>query len=94
MTDRQKYGGGCYERSGRGRQAGVDPYLIPPTAAAADEDHRRDEDVWGDASHMGSLHDGKPSAALSTESDCEMDNVSSLLFPKHDSADVMCGCLA
>ena len=32
------------------RQAGVDPYLIPRRrrgGGMADEDHRRDEDVWG-----------------------------------------------
>ena len=28
------------------RQAGVDPYLIP-RLRRAEEDHRRDEDVWG-----------------------------------------------
>ena len=80
------------KRGGRGRQAGVDPYLIP-RLRRAEEDHRRDEDVWGmpaiwEVRKMEKLL-FKPQATFG----CKMDNVS-LFFPEHDSADVMCGCLA
>ena len=95
-TDSQKYGGGCCKRGGRGRQAGVDPYLIPRRrrgGGMADEDHRRDEDVWGgDASHAGSSQNGITSATLSAESGCDALGNLFLFFPEHYSADVMYGC--